>query len=222
MAFASIARPALAAALAIGLAAQGHATTILAFTQSASGSPITATTNGTQTTTTLAATDAAVLIGTLDDAASAISAYFNFSALSTSAAGTLGSSIYQTYSGTFSITSEAGGMGTKYLAGAFDDLTIGSGSAVSLNASEPFNSVAFSSDVISNLGSPRALALSFSNITPQVSICNATICGFSSSVSGNFSAASVPEPATWAMFIGGFGMIGAGMRRRQRVTVSFA
>lgn len=32
----------------------------------------------------------------------------------------------------------------------------------------------------------------------------------------------VPEPATWAMFIGGFGMIGGAMRRRQRVNVSFA
>jgi hypothetical protein len=33
--------------------------------------------------------------------------------------------------------------------------------------------------------------------------------------------APVPEPATWAMFIGGFGFIGAAMRRR-RVSVSFA
>jgi hypothetical protein len=32
----------------------------------------------------------------------------------------------------------------------------------------------------------------------------------------------VPEPATWAMFIGGFGLIGAAMRRRQRVSVRFA
>ncbi|MDO6413577.1 PEPxxWA-CTERM sorting domain-containing protein [Sphingomonas sp. BIUV-7] len=41
------------------------------------------------------------------------------------------------------------------------------------------------------------------------------------SVSTVISAASVPEPATWAMFIGGFGMIGAGMRRR-KVSASFA
>ena len=32
---------------------------------------------------------------------------------------------------------------------------------------------------------------------------------------------SVPEPATWAMFIGGFGLIGGAMRRRQKVSVSF-
>lgn len=35
------------------------------------------------------------------------------------------------------------------------------------------------------------------------------------------SASPVPEPATWAMFIGGFGMIGGAMRRR-RVSVRFA
>jgi hypothetical protein len=33
---------------------------------------------------------------------------------------------------------------------------------------------------------------------------------------------AVPEPATWAMFIGGFGLVGAAMRRRQRVAVRFA
>jgi hypothetical protein len=32
---------------------------------------------------------------------------------------------------------------------------------------------------------------------------------------------AVPEPATWAMFIGGFGVIGASMRRRQRTKVAF-
>lgn len=34
--------------------------------------------------------------------------------------------------------------------------------------------------------------------------------------------AAVPEPATWAMFIGGFGLIGGVMRRRQKTGVSFA
>lgn len=32
---------------------------------------------------------------------------------------------------------------------------------------------------------------------------------------------NVPEPATWAMFIGGFGLVGATMRRRQRTSVRF-
>jgi hypothetical protein len=33
---------------------------------------------------------------------------------------------------------------------------------------------------------------------------------------------AVPEPATWAMMISGFGFVGAAMRRRRRVAVSFA
>jgi hypothetical protein len=32
---------------------------------------------------------------------------------------------------------------------------------------------------------------------------------------------SVPEPATWAMFISGFGLIGAAMRCRQQVSIHF-
>jgi hypothetical protein len=33
---------------------------------------------------------------------------------------------------------------------------------------------------------------------------------------------AVPEPATWAMLIGGFGMIGAAARRRNRTQVTYA
>ena len=41
---------------------------------------------------------------------------------------------------------------------------------------------------------------------------------------GNFriSAGVVPEPATWAMMIGGFGLVGAASRRRARANVTFA
>ena len=35
---------------------------------------------------------------------------------------------------------------------------------------------------------------------------------------GSVSAAPVPEPATWAMMLIGFGMIGFGLRRREKVT----
>jgi PEP-CTERM motif len=36
------------------------------------------------------------------------------------------------------------------------------------------------------------------------------------------AAGAVPEPATWAMMLAGFGMVGGAMRRRVRVTVSNA
>lgn len=38
----------------------------------------------------------------------------------------------------------------------------------------------------------------------------------------DFIAAAVPEPATWAMMIAGFGMVGAGLRARRKVNVAFA
>lgn len=36
------------------------------------------------------------------------------------------------------------------------------------------------------------------------------------------TAPAVPEPATWALMIGGIGLVGATMRRRQRTGVTFA
>ena len=36
------------------------------------------------------------------------------------------------------------------------------------------------------------------------------------------AVASVPEPASWAMFIGGFGLVGGAVRRRQRTVATFA
>jgi hypothetical protein len=36
------------------------------------------------------------------------------------------------------------------------------------------------------------------------------------------AAAAVPEPATWAMMIGGFGLIGAASRRRARTSITYA
>jgi hypothetical protein len=39
---------------------------------------------------------------------------------------------------------------------------------------------------------------------------------------GSVGVPAVPEPAVWAMMIGGFGAIGAAARRRRQVTVSFA
>jgi hypothetical protein len=39
---------------------------------------------------------------------------------------------------------------------------------------------------------------------------------------GTPGLSAVPEPATWAMMILGFGLVGGVMRRRQRQTVRYA
>ena len=33
---------------------------------------------------------------------------------------------------------------------------------------------------------------------------------------------SVPEPASWAMMVGGFGVVGGALRGRRKATISFA
>ena len=52
----------------------------------------------------------------------------------------------------------------------------------------------------------------------------ATFGGDGNDYSGNFrlstAAGAVPEPASWAMMIGGFGLVGASMRRRSRAAIT--
>jgi hypothetical protein len=49
-----------------------------------------------------------------------------------------------------------------------------------------------------------------------------SIAGISLNITGVSGIAAVPEPATWAMMIGGFALAGLQMRRRKTATVSFA
>lgn len=47
--------------------------------------------------------------------------------------------------------------------------------------------------------------------------------GFETTAGAAITAtAAVPEPAAWAMMIGGFGLVGGGLRRRQTVRVRYA
>ena len=56
-----------------------------------------------------------------------------------------------------------------------------------------------------------------------VSEYSSTKGGSPADYNGGFSYTAVPEPATWAMMIGGFGMVGAAMRRRKaQVRVTYA
>lgn len=87
-----------------------------------------------------------------------------------------------------------------------------------------FQSAAFTSyNAISNIG-PLPVAFTFTNtIATTAGALNFTSNPSNlvfSAVTGAVQA--VPEPATWAMMLAGFGIVGGAMRRRQRVTVTYA
>jgi hypothetical protein len=47
-------------------------------------------------------------------------------------------------------------------------------------------------------------------------------CGASSNTVTNFNVRSVPEPASWALMLGGFGLVGGALRSRRKAAVRFA
>lgn len=82
-------------------------------------------------------------------------------------------------------------------------------------------------DLVINNGDPVATASTGSQFFITDGAINTLVvsgmAGSAASYSGtvNYALQAVPEPATWAMMIAGFGIVGSAMRRR-RATVAFA
>ena len=110
--------------------------------------------------------------------------------------------------------------GTNYLTVTFTNaLLVGvmGGSTAAFLASAPGSNVTFTSDVI-NVAPlyNEGLALGISSLVPAYGSGSATYRG---ALTGGFHA-DVPEPASWALLIGGFGLVGVAARRRRHQPVS--
>jgi hypothetical protein len=221
--------PVLCACLASALlvSQEASAGTILVFGQATGDNLVTLTNDGSGTST-MTATDVPVEITTLAGlpVSPSIPAFFTFNATSTGAATTSGSDVSQTFTATFSVTSEAGGGGINYLTGTFTDTfhSILGGQSAAITASAPPNSITFSSDLPIPLGPMAAVSLSFTNLSRAMALLNNSV-GASGSTTMNVSAtfsAAVPEPSSVVLSsIAGL-MIFGGMGLRRRVRSSAA
>jgi hypothetical protein len=106
--------------------------------------------------------------------------------------------------------------------------------AASFTASTPLSTMVFTSDFMKfdagNTPTEFSFSIGETAATPALSLAvvdpnltnvtgSRTLNSFRGNTLGQFSSNGVPEPAEWALLIGGFAIVGAASRRRQRLSV---
>lgn len=163
-----------------------------------------------------------------------VAALFNFSALTSGGIVAGGVGIAPVTSGTLNFTSLAattfnGRTGTNLLTATFTGGAVTGlvgGSVASFVNSQPPSGVVFTSDFFNFSNSTaRDISIAINAINPLIAAGAGGMATFDGTASGTFGTddaggigSTVPEPASWAMMIVGFGLVGATARRRARAT----
>jgi hypothetical protein len=119
--------------------------------------------------------------------------------------------------------------GSYALGGQFIRLEVpnGDGATVSVykvsggTATALYSQLLASGPQLSSLPFNLGVSLSAGDYLDFVVSGNGTIYSDTTGVEGIIQTATIPEPATWAMTIGGFGMIGGALRRRSKMRIAF-
>jgi hypothetical protein len=207
----SVAFACVALLLLMGPSANAGSINVLQYTQvDPNVGMVSAVDNGNGTTTLTASVPVIITIylGVSEPPGGILATETFTNVVSTAAAGVdpISGEIYQAFSGTISFTAGA----YNYLTATFSKgmmfapTVSGSGESASLVASTPNNNLSFTATDVT-FGGPTSMSLSFSGVSPPLSIDSThgpTISSFSANHTGTFNAGSVtsvPEPGTFFM-----------------------
>jgi hypothetical protein len=145
----------------------------------------------------------------------------------------VGPNIEQLFTGTLTFTLLApqlgmSGWSTNALKVTFTDAVLiasPGGLAPTLQANSGSGSIiTYESDFADLTGvTAEDFSLSFSGSSAALTLSGGRLPNFHVSGSGTFAAVlATPEPASWSMMLGGFGLIGLALRSRRKAAVTFA